>query len=247
MSAELITAPWLLLGVFVLVSYTVEAMTGFGSIVIAMSLGALVLPIPTLLPVLAPLNIFMSGYLSWRYRRHVDRDLLLRVILPLMGVGTISGYLLRPELDDTLLKPLFGLLVIWFALRALWQSTQSVPASPHPRWWTRLWIFGAGMTHGLFASGGPLLVYALAGVGLNKAGFRATLILVWFTLNSALTIAFAFDGTLQPALAHIALFVPVLLLGVFVGDHLHHRIDEFWFKRCIYGVLLIAGVALLWA
>lgn len=247
MTAELITAPWLLLGVFVLFSYTVEAMTGFGSIVIALSLGALVLPIPTMLPVLVPLNIFMSGYLSWRYWRHVDAATLLRVVLPLMGLGTIAGYLLRPWLDETLLKQLFGLLITWFALRALWQSTRSRRMPRRPRGWTRLWTFAAGITHGLFASGGPFLVYALAGVNLDKARFRATLVVVWFTLNSALTLAFAVDGTLKPALAHIALFLPVLLLGVFLGEHLHHRIDELWFKRVVYTVLLIAGVALLWS
>ncbi|HCD74003.1 MAG TPA: sulfite exporter TauE/SafE family protein, partial [Alcanivorax sp.] len=35
-------SPWVLLGLFVLLAYTTEAMTGFGSIVIALSLGALV-------------------------------------------------------------------------------------------------------------------------------------------------------------------------------------------------------------
>lgn len=235
MSADLIATPWLLLGVFVLFSYTVEAMTGFGSIVIALSLGALVLPIPTMLPVLVPLNIFMSGYLSWRYRRQVDTATLLRVVLPMMGVGTIAGYLLRDWLDADLLKTLFGLLIVWFALRAFWQSTGTHETPPRPRWWTRLWTLAAGITHGLFASGGPFLVYALAGINLDKTRFRATLIVVWFAL----------DGTLGPALGHIAAFLPVLLLGVCLGEYLHHRIDELRFKRVVYALLLVAGVALL--
>ena len=43
---------WFLLGLFILLSYTLEAITGFGSIVIAVSLGALIMPIGDLLPVL---------------------------------------------------------------------------------------------------------------------------------------------------------------------------------------------------
>ena len=54
------------LGGFILLAYTLEAITGFGSIVIALSLGALLLPIEQLLPVLVPLNICMTGYLVSR-------------------------------------------------------------------------------------------------------------------------------------------------------------------------------------
>lgn len=55
------------LGAFTLLAYTLEASTGFGSIVIALSLGALLLPIDQLLPVLEPLNIGMTGYLVSRH------------------------------------------------------------------------------------------------------------------------------------------------------------------------------------
>ncbi|MGB1921972.1 MAG: sulfite exporter TauE/SafE family protein, partial [Alcanivorax sp.] len=65
---DMITLPWLLLGLFIFLAFTTEAATGFGSIVIALSLGALVLPITEILPVLVPLNIVMSSTLSWRHR-----------------------------------------------------------------------------------------------------------------------------------------------------------------------------------
>ena len=246
MTPELLATPWLLLGVFILFAYAVEAMTGFGSIVISLSLGALLLPIPALLPVLVPLNIVMTGYLALKYRRHIDLPTLLRVVLPLMALGTLAGYALRPWLDEDLLKHLFGLLVVWFAARALWASLNAQHAPARPTWWTRLWTFVAGITHGLFASGGPLLVYALAGVDLDKARFRATLVVVWFTLNAALTLAFALDGSLGPALGHIALYLPLLLLGVLAGERLHDRIDELRFRRVVYVVLLVAGLALAW-
>ena len=45
-----------------------------------------------------------------------------------------------------------------------------------PMWLSRLLSLGAGISHGLFASGGPLLVFALAGTHLDKARLRATLV-----------------------------------------------------------------------
>lgn len=244
--SELLSGPWLWLGAFILLAYTTEAMTGFGSIVIALSLGALLLPISTMLPVLVPLNIVMTGYLTWRLRAHINRPTLLRLILPIMGAGTLAGYLLHPWLGESLLQSLFGLLIVWFTARELWRSRSAAASRPHGALWTRGWTFAAGITHGLFASGGPLLVYALTGATLDKACFRATLIAVWFTLNSCLTLAFLADGSLLPALPQVGAYLPLLLIGVLLGDWLHRRVDERTFRLTVHVVLLLSGLALVW-
>ena len=233
-----------LLAVFILFAYTVEAVTGFGSIVIALSLGALLLPVPQLLPILVPLNILMTGWLGWRLRRLIDVQLLLTRILPLMGAGTLIGYLLLPWLDERWLKPLFGMLIIGFAGRELWRLRHNRPVQ-HPRWLTPPLMLAAGVTHGLFASGGPLLVYALAGTTLDKARFRATLITVWFVLNSGLTLAFLLDGRLHAALPDIALLALLLPLGIWLGGVLHQRVDELRFRKLVYLLLLLTGSLLL--
>lgn len=236
--------PWLLLGAFVLLAYTVEAVTGFGSIVIALSLGALFLPIPELMPVLVPLNILQSGYLTWRYRDRIHMPTLLRLILPLMAAGTLVGYLLRPSLGGALLQTLFGLLIVWFASRELWRMRRNGTATRHGPVATRGLMFAAGISHGLFASGGPLLVYALAGTALGKAALRSTLIAVWFGLNSLLTLVFLLDGTLLPALPRLVTYLPVALVGLVVGEWLHHRVDERRFRQLVFTLLVAAGVLL---
>lgn len=234
-----------LIACFVLLAYTIEAMTGFGSIVIALSLGALFVPVESLMPVLVALNILMTGWLSWRLRRHINSHLLCRTILPWMLLGTGTGYLLLPLLDAELAKRLLGVLVLWFAGRELWRSLRHRHVNRHPIWLTRPLIFGAGITHGLFASGGPLLVYALTGKPVDKARFRATLVSVWFLLNIGLTLAFLTDGRLVPALPHAALLAPLLPVGIWLGEHLHHKVDEIMFRRAVYVLLLVAGAALL--
>tara|TARA_R110000751_G_scaffold152092_2_gene257035 strand:- start:337 stop:1074 length:738 start_codon:yes stop_codon:yes gene_type:complete len=237
--------PWIWLGVFILLAYTIEAITGFGSIVIALSLGALLLPIPEMLPVLVPLNIFMSGYLAWRNRQHIQWSLLLKLILPLMLIGMLLGYGLRPWLDGQVLKALFGLLVLWFAGRELLRMFRGHESGAHPGWLSRSLTLGAGVTHGLFASGGPLLVYALAGTTLDKSKLRATLISVWFGLNSSMTILFLLDGSLLPAVPHILSYLPLLVIGVLLGEFLHHRLNEQRFRQVIYSLLVVTGVLLL--
>lgn len=235
--------PWLWIGLFVLVAYTIEAITGFGSLVIALSLGALLLPVPELLPVLVPLNVLMSGFLTWRNRRHIDRALLLKVILPLMLGGTLLGYLLQNGLADNLLKLLLGLLIVWFACRESWRLWRGTSVQPHPHWLNRVLTLGAGISHGLFASGGPLLVYAMAGTTLDKQRLRASMLCVWFTLNSSLTLLLWSQGRLAQG-QQLLWFIPLLVIGVLVGEYLHHRVNEQRFRQMVYGLLAVTGVLL---
>jgi len=237
--------PWIWLGLCILLSSTIEAITGFGSIVIALSLGALLLPITSMLPVLVPLNIFMTGTIAWKNRHHIDQALLLKLVLPLMAAGTLAGYFLRPWLGESLLRTLLGALIIWFAARELWRLIKHVPSHRHPPWLSRILTFAAGITHGLFASGGPLLVYAMAGKHLDKGGLRATLVTVWFSLNLGLTVAFLLDGTLIPALPRVASYLPVLAAGYLLGEFLHHRLDERRFRQVVYTMLIATGMALM--
>jgi hypothetical protein len=237
--------PWIWIGIFILLAYTVEAITGFGSLVIALSLGALVLPIPELMPVLVPLNVLMSGFLARRHRQHIHWPTLLKLILPLMLIGTLLGYGLHPWLGDTLLRLLFGALVLWFASRELWRMSRQQVASHHPIWLKRSLTLGAGLTHGLFASGGPLLVFAMAGTTLSKSQLRATLLSVWFSLNASLSLLFLLDGSLMPSLPRVASFLPLLVVGVLLGEFLHHRLNEQRFRQLVYGLLVVTGALLM--
>ncbi len=236
---------WILLGLFILLGYTVEAVAGFGGTVIALSLGALVLPIPVLLPILVPLTLVMTGYLTARHWRRIHWPTLLRLILPLMAVGMVAGTILRPELSADMLKPLYGALIVIFAGRELWRLWRQANApSRHPPLLTSALMFVAGVIHGLFASGGPMLVYALAGTELDKAQLRSTLIAVWLVLNGLLTLVFLADGSLIPALPRLPAYLPAVVMGVVVGEWLHHRIDERRFRQVVFTLLALTGAVL---
>ncbi|WP_218311792.1 sulfite exporter TauE/SafE family protein [Alteromonas antoniana] len=225
----------------VLVAFTIEAMTGFGSIVLALSIGALVMEIPVLVQWLVPLNIMMTAPLVWRYRHAVAYKLLLTQILPLMGVGTLAGVWLADYLHVVYTQGIFALLICWFALRALLNARAPAHSTPV----RSSLIAGAGVTHGLFASGGPLLVYALARTELDKTRLRATLLCVWLTLNSMLTVWFAVFGELRDYLPEIAMLLPCVLVGALLGNALHHHVSQQAFTRAVFSVLLIVGLILL--
>ncbi|WP_462157449.1 TSUP family transporter [Pseudoalteromonas sp. GB56] len=222
-------------------AFSIEAMTGFGSIVLALSIGALVMDIPTLMTWLVPLNLLLTVPLTWRHRKHIEVSFLVRQVLPLMVVGTLGGLFLTPYLPPIWGKLGFAALICWFALRSL--LSLNAPAMGNAQ--RRTVILGAGVTHGLFASGGPLLVYSLAKSQLEKAQFRATLLAVWLTLNLSLTLWFLFTDKLTAQANTLIILAPCAIFGAWLGNVLHNKINANQFTKLVFGVLLLVGVMLL--
>ncbi|WP_113907546.1 sulfite exporter TauE/SafE family protein [Aliidiomarina celeris] len=238
------TIEWILLGVFIWLAFTSEAITGFGSIVIAVALGSLLFPIPELLPVLVPLSVFMTTFMVIKFRSDIDMSLLFRSILPFMATGMVLGIFLLEVLSSDALKSLFAALVIWFAGRELYKMYRGIALKQKPRWWQPLWTFFAGITHGLFASGGPLLVYSLNSKQVPKAQFRATMVSVWFGLNCFYAAVMFSQGKVQPVIPQIFAYVPILALSFWLGHSLHKHVSEQGFRKLVYWLLLIAACAM---
>lgn len=237
-----------LLILLIIAAYGVQTASGFGAGLILVTFGMYLLDLPVLLALLMPLSILQTGWITARHRSSIVRPLLFGRILPIMGVGMGLGYLLavqggsRPEL-----KQLLGGLVSLFALRELWQLHHGAPPGSGGRWTSLLSIFSAGIVHGLYGTGGPLLVYGLGREGLDRARFRATITAVWFILNLVLIGSFAIEGRYTPAMLQqipvLALGVPI---GVLLGERAFSRMDEATFKRGVYILLALAGLPLLW-
>ena len=103
----------------------------------------------------------------------------------------------------------------------------------------------AGIVHGIYASGGPLLIYAVSRLNLTKSVFRSTLGAVWFILSVILTASYVMTGKMSAhSLKLILLLLPVILIGILLGEWLHHRINEYRFKIFVFAVLLFAGLSI---
>jgi uncharacterized membrane protein YfcA len=240
---------FLVLAAIVMLAFATEAATGFGATVITLALAVSLIPIDAVLPVIVPLNLAMSVWIVTRERAHLDRALLWRRILPLMGAGLVVGLALFEGASVASLQRAFGAFVVVVAAEGLWRlrggangedtGTSATPLSPPVRGAA---ILGAGVIHGLFASGGPLLVWALGRSSLAKRGFRATLQGVWLVLGAGLVAAYAVRGRLDAAsLTASAALLPVVALAVALGDFAHHRLDELRFRRVVFALLLVAG------
>jgi hypothetical protein len=235
---------WAFAGVVAL-AFAAEATTGFGATVIALALGLHLFPLGELLPVFVPLGLFVSGWLVLRGHAHVERRLLATRILPWMGLGLGVGLTLFERASHEQLRRVFGAFVVILAALELWRLLrEGAVVREVPPLAAKAALLGAGVIHGMFSTGGPLLVWALGRSIPEKRAFRATLSCVWLVLGSALTTAYALGGRLDGgSLRATAALLPVLGVAIAAGEWAHHRLDERRFRVSIYALLLASGAS----
>jgi uncharacterized membrane protein YfcA len=232
-----------LLAGIVAIAFLVEAAAGFGSMVVALTVGSLFFPLPSLLGWLVPVNVVLSCYLLTRGREHLDWKFLLSSVAPLMTSGLLVGILIARSTDTAWLKPVFALFVVGVAAHQL--AAKAAPA-PLSRPVASVVLFAGGVVHGVFATGGPLTVFVASRTLPNKSTFRATLAAIWVLLNVLLLPRLWLDGTLSlQTLPLSALMLLPLGLGILAGEWVHHRLAEETFRRVVSVLLLAAGGTLL--
>ena len=115
-------------------------------------------------------------------------------------------------------------------------------ASKLPKWLLNIFLLLGGFIHGAFASGGPLVVIYAKGELPNKSNFRATICMLWVTLNSVMLTQNLINGKMTPEIWKIiAICLPFLLVGTLAGNWAHHHIKDKYFTQLVYAVLLISG------
>jgi uncharacterized membrane protein YfcA len=232
----------------ILLAYTTEVLTGFGATLVAVTLGAHFYPIDRWVPILVSLNIFVTGYVALRYRSKAARPLLLKSILPFMGAGLLIGLAVFPLLKGIALKKLLGLMVTAFSARELFLLMRASPSGRRALsvFQATLWQVFAGIVHAFYATGGPPLVYAISRLNLPKSVFRATMCTVWASMNTFLIVVFSINGRINAeSLKLTAGLIPLLPLGILLGEWLHKRINEHIFRIFIYSLLLVSGLTLI--
>ena len=243
-------ARFLLFAGIVLIANTAETVTGFGATVIAVTLAAHLYGIDYLVPVLIPTNLVVSAYLVARYHQAIDRERLLKRILPLAVLGMPFGFALFYTAEVHWLKWAFGAFVLVMAAHQLGRIVRAGPGAPQAEPMSfgqaAAWLVSGGIIHGLYGTGGPMIVLYAGRELPDKLRFRSTMSTLWLILNVGLVIVHAAGGTINSGtLAASALLAPSLILGLVIGEWLHRRIDGHWFRIIVYGLLVVAGASLL--
>ena len=243
----------------VLLSFLSEAIVGFGSTVLAVTLGAQLYPLDVLLPAFVPVNLLLTTYLVVRHRDAIDVRLLVRRILPFMALGMPLGMFVFQLRDLAILQILFATFVVGIAALELWRVLRAAravagsasavaPQSPRPLSLVAAGgvLFTGGFIHGIYGSGGPMVVFFASREITDKRRFRSTLSALWLVLNAVLVVSYAAQGAITRETAELsAWLLPVLFVGAWLGEHIHGRVKERPFRVAVFALLFLAGSVLL--
>lgn len=241
-------------GVILLLAYGLRGSTGFGGAA-GMPLLALVVPIKILVPLWTLLGLASSLAILGKDRRHIARKEFIAFI-PWCVAGVVVGIYFFTALDGRTLARGLGVLVLGYAayvfsttLRPVGaaNATPQHPARPLRRVLSALAAGLAGVVGAVFGTMATVFfALYLDTRSMAKTAFRATLSAMLLTLCAARGLGYWAVGefTREVGMA-FAMALPLMLIGIWLGDRIHVRLSELAFKRLVCVVLSICGIPLL--
>jgi uncharacterized membrane protein YfcA len=233
--------------VIVLLANMVGATTGFGGSMITVTLAVHLYPIEFLVPIVVLLNLVISIYIVIRHHSGIDGKLLLKQILPFAAIGLPIGIILFNVVKSGSLKLALGAFVICFSafeLVVLFRSGKEELRKPLSPVHSAFWLFTGGVMQGMYASGGPLVVYYAGRNIPDKRVFRSTLSALWLVLNTVLLITYLATGKLTSKAAwYFVVLLPFLAIGIAIGEWVHTALPERTFRILTFSILLLTGIS----
>ena len=228
----------------VLVSAIVQSMTGFGFAVLAVPLFALFWkPIDAV--AISFILSTLCVVLLWQKVRRADRLPIVRPLFVAALVGLPFGIWALQRIDLHVLRLAIGIVTLATVGIFGFASIRREPASPAATPSTPLSLatgLVAGLLTGALSMPGPPVVMLLTGCGASKASYRGTLTAFAILIYPVGLVALIVERLITPAAMWQAfLQVPVLVLGIGLGNILHNAVSERLFARMSLVLLALAG------
>lgn len=240
----------------ILLSNIMHGITGFAGTILAMPFGIMLVGYDVAKPVLNVLAILSGLYiLLGRYKNVNWRE--LAKIVAVMAAGIFGGIYIRGLFigREQLLYKALGIFVVVLALQGLYKSLRPAPAKVRTvskpenglsKLLLDLVLVAAGIVHGMFVAGGPLLTSYMTKKEMDKETFRATISTCWVFLNSLILVSDIRAGLWTPYLLRLQLIsIPFLLLAMWIGSKLVARMSQQLFMKITYILLFVSGISLL--
>jgi uncharacterized membrane protein YfcA len=224
------------------IAYIIFGIAGFGTALIAAPVLAQVMPVASIVPMLALLDCTAAIINGVKLNDKIAKREMMWLV-PLLIAGSLVGGTLLLIIPPRPMMLALGVFVVAYALWSL--------ASPSFRGkLSQLWVipFGAigGIFSAMFGSGGFIYAIYLSRRIEDKDAVRATVSVLIALAAFTRAVIFAFAGlytTLElPLMA--ACLVPAMLLGLYLGHHITLRMSREQFIRVLSIVLIVTGTTL---
>lgn len=218
-----------------------ESIFGFGGGLIAIPLLSLIIGVKDAVILMLIFQLLM-GLLIWKSYKQIDWKLSHPMTISIV-VGTIIGTFLLSKSSGVFLQLFLAISIIIFLIRMVWFNGFIFNHKLNKIISSITGLIG-GLLQGIIGTGGPILTMYLSVAIKEKPSLRVTLIYLLF-ITSIVRLVIYIPGNLFNnyilQLAWIAL-IP-FLIAIFIGQHMHHKISEKYYRVGIY--IILSGSAIL--
>jgi uncharacterized protein len=231
-------------GVFV-ISFMRGAFGG-GFAIIGIPLLSTVMDPVTAGGLLAPLFVVSDIYALRYWKPSTWSKPDLRLLVPALVVGIGFGTAIFEALDHRAIAIIMAALTLAFV--GLW-FFRGAAVTIRPRSSPKAIAAGlaSGVTTMVAHSGGPPLAMYLLPLGLTKEVYAGTTSLFFTVGNATKALPWLLlSMPTAPVWTLMALCLPAIPAGVWLGWRLHGRLDQRQLYRVCYGLLVVTATKLLW-
>jgi len=243
--AELTPVELLYFSFVIIISYAVRGSAGFGGVTVPLL--AWVMSLKIVVPMVTFLGLISSFVILRSNLHHVRWPALWRV-MPYCVIGVLVGLYFFKPLDARTLARTLGVFVTAYGSYSLWITWRPL-VNPKVPLWLATPTAGtlAGFVGTIFGSmAGMFFAIYLDLQKFDKATFRATVAAILFGLGIFRGLGYAVVGSYdRETLIACLISVPVMLIGVWVGNHIHANLNDLAFKRLVALILIASGLPLL--
>jgi uncharacterized membrane protein YfcA len=219
----------------------VFGLTGFGIGLVALSILPFLMPPATVVPLITIFCGAFAGIMAFQLRRDIQWPQLTHLLLGTC-LGTPLGVWVLDACPPTVLKRLIGAVLMAVVLI---EWCGAYPAKLSGRYWGLAAGVLAGVLGGAIATPGPpVILYAVA-QGWPPRLMKAMLQAFFLVNQAAILTNQWWVGLLTREVLWLAcLYALPSTLGVVLGIWLFDRIDHVQFRRVLFVLLFVLGLAL---
>lgn len=222
-------------------SNMIQSITGFAGTLLAMPFSIRLVGVVEAKTVLNIFTLMSCLVISIQNRRYVNYKVLAKMAAGML-IGMVIGIWLFEQVPLQILLTFYAVLIILIAIKKMFWKKEITLSG----WVMVMVLVAAGIIHGMFLSGGALLVIYAVYALKDKAEFRATISAVWVLLNSLLIVMSYQAANYNTATIKVILISMLpLALSVKIGNILYKKINQQQFLKVTYVLLLISGASLL--
>ncbi|MCM3112220.1 sulfite exporter TauE/SafE family protein [Lederbergia lenta] len=231
---------YILFAIIILISSILQTSTGFGFSIMATPFLLLLFSPADAVQINLILSLFISTALIAKIKKDVDREILKRFITGSF-LGVLIGVWILLTINLSLLKIgvsllillLTVLLILNFRIRQTYKRDLVVGG------------FSGALTASIGMPGPPLLLY-FSGTEAKKEKLRATTLAFYLYIYSvSLLLQVILVGTTTKAWIASGIGLPLVVIGLFIGQILFRYINQRTFRIFTYIILIFTGVYLL--